>query len=339
MVNNKNKPFLADFNPAQLFGYSILFGGISIILGTWFGIYFRELSFSGGFFINFLSFMAGFINFGVPLGIILYYAYIVNKDKSDALSIEQKADSVYYMGFILTLFAMTASLVALAYSENLRFNSIVINFGLALMTTILGLAIRIMWLQLSSQSLSDAESIFLNVDQEVVKDRINRRSQDLADQTEQVVASITALSTQLVSISEPLKESFDRLINVLDINEIINKKLKNLDDSADSAAQSLRLIANLAERLDISVNLLKNNIDNNVIDNVDELTSAVNNASPQVIKFDDELSNSIKEIKGSLEELRDSIKETDEIIVNSKNNLEKNNSLFQKIIRQIKFLS
>ena len=62
--------------------------------------------------------MAGFINFGVPLGIILYYAYIVNKDKSDALSIEQKADSVYYMGFILTLFAMTASLVALAYSEN-----------------------------------------------------------------------------------------------------------------------------------------------------------------------------------------------------------------------------
>ncbi len=328
MVNNKNKPFLADFNPAQLFGYSILFGGISIILGTWFGIYFRELSFSGGFFINFLSFMAGFINFGVPLGIILYYAYIVNKDKSDALSIEQKADSVYYMGFILTLFAMTASLVALAYSENLRFNSIVINFGLALMTTILGLAIRIMWLQLSSQSLSDAESI--------LKDRINRRSQDLADQTEQVVASITALSTQLVSISEPLKESFDRLINVLDINENINKKLKNLDDSADSAAQSLRLIANLAERLDISVNLLKNNIDNNVIDNVDELTSAVNNASPQVIKFDDELSNSIKEIKGSLEELRDSIKETDEIIVNSKNNLEKNNSLFQKIVRKIK---
>ena len=105
MVNNKNKPFLADFNPAQLFGYSIILGGISIIFGTWFGIYFRELS-SGTFFISFLSFMAGFINFGVPLGIILYYAYSVNKDKSDALSIEQKADSVYYMGFILTLFAI-----------------------------------------------------------------------------------------------------------------------------------------------------------------------------------------------------------------------------------------
>ena len=272
--------------------------------------------------------MAGFINFGVPLGIILYYAYTVNKDKSDALSIEQKADSVYYMGFILTLFAMTASLVALAYSENLRFNSIVINFGLALMTTILGLAIRIMWLQLSSQSLSDAESI--------LKDRINRRSQDLADQTEQVVASITALSNQLSSVSEPLKNSFDKLINVLDVNENINKKLQNLDDSADSAAQSLRIIANLAERLDISVKMLQNNINNDVIDNIDELTSAVTNANPQVIKFDDDLSSSIKNIKGSLEELRDSIQEADEILVNSKNNLETNNSFFKKIYTRIK---
>ena len=231
------------------------------------------------------------------------------------------------MGFILTLFAMTASLVALAYSENLRFNSIVINFGLALMTTILGLAIRIMWLQLSSQSLSDAESI--------LKDRINRRSQDLADQTEQVVASITALSNQLSSVSEPLKNSFDKLINVLDVNENINKKLQNLDDSADSAAQSLRIIANLAERLDISVKMLQNNINNDVIDNIDELTSAVTNANPQVIKFDDDLSSSIKNIKGSLEELRDSIQEADEILVNSKNNLETNNS-FLKNIYEIK---
>ena len=327
MVDNKKKSFLTNINPAQLFGYSIVLGGICIIFGTWFGIYFRELS-SGTFFISFLSFMAGFINFGVPLGIILYYAYTVNKDKSDALSIEQKADSVYYMGFILTLFAMTASLVALAYSENLRFNSIVINFGLALMTTILGLAIRIMWLQLSSQSLSDAESI--------LKDRINRRSQDLADQTEQVVASITALSNQLSSVSEPLKNSFDKLINVLDVNENINKKLQNLDDSADSAAQSLRIFANLAERLDISVKMLQNNINNDVIDNIDELTSAVTNANPQVIKFDEDLSSSIKNIKGSLEELRDSIQEADEILVNSKNNLETNNSFFKKIYMRIK---
>ena len=95
--------------------------------------------------------------------------------------------------------------------------------------------------------------------------------------------------------------------------------------------QSLRIIANLAERLDISVKMLQNNINNDVIDNIDELTSAVTNANPQVIKFDDDLSSSIKNIKGSLEELRDSIQEADEILVNSKNNLETNNSFFKNI--------
>ena len=131
------------------------------------------------------------------------------------------------------------------------------------------------------------------------------------------------------------QNSFDKLINVLDVNENINKKLQNLDDSADSAAQSLRIIANLAERLDISVKMLQNNINNDVIDNIDELTSAVTNANPQVIKFDDDLSSSIKNIKGSLEELRDSIQEADEILV-SKNNLETNNSFLKKYIRELK---
>ena len=123
------------------------------------------------------------------------------------------------MGFILTLVAMTSSLIALAYDDELRFNAIVINFGLALATTILGLAIRIMWLQLSSQSLADAESI--------LKEKIVKRSQDLAEQTENVVGSMTALSNQLNKVSEPLKNNFDKLAMTMDINDQKINKLKH----------------------------------------------------------------------------------------------------------------
>ena len=145
------------------------------------------------------------------------------------------------MGFILTLVAMTSSLIALAYDDELRFNAIVINFGLALATTILGLAIRIMWLQLSSQSLADAESI--------LKEKIVKRSQDLAEQTENVVGSMTALSNQLNKVSEPLKNNFDKLAMTMDINDQIINKLKQLDQSAATAAQSLQLISALAQNL------------------------------------------------------------------------------------------
>ena len=165
------------------------------------------------------------------VGIMLYYAYTVNKDKSDSLSIEQKADSVYYMGFILTLVAMTASLVALAYDDELRFNAVVINFGLALATTILGLAIRIIWIQLSSKSLSDAESI--------LKERIIRRSQDLQDQTEKVVGSMTALSNQLSKVAEPLQNNFERLTKTMDINVIVENH-GGLSSDASLLAQVMK---------------------------------------------------------------------------------------------------
>ena len=240
--NLSNKKDSSSLNAAQLFGFCILIGGISIIVGTVFG----TSSWIPAWF-------AMMINFGLPVFVILFYSYSVNKDTSDTLSIEQKADSVYYMGFILTLFAMTASLIALAASDELVFNAIVINFGLALTTTILGLSIRIMWLQLSSQSLADAESI--------LRQKIMRRSQDLQDQTEKVVGSLTALSNQLATVSEPLKQSFN--------------SLGNLDTSAESASQSLTQIAGLADRLETSVSLLQENVDSDMVKNVEDLAKSL----------------------------------------------------------------
>ena len=324
IISSKNK-----LNPAQLFGFCILIGGICIIFGTWLATT-NLFNQSNEFLLFIKNYFSIFINFVVPLIIILFYAYTVNNDTSDTLSIEQKADSVYYMGFILTLFAMTASLVALSANEEIRFNAIVVNFGLALMTTILGLAIRIMWLQLSSQNLADAESI--------LRDRIIRRSQDLQDQTEKVVASITALSNQLTDVSEPLKVSFDKLINNLDINEDISKKLEVLDRSADSAAQSLRIIANLAERLDISVSMLQNNINTDVINNVTDLSTSVSTANPKIVKMENELSDKIENIQDSLVNLQESIKKTDEIVLNSQATIEKKNSFRNRFKNRFKNL-
>ena len=299
MANNKSKSSYkkdsSTLNAAQLFGFCILIGGISIIVGTVLG----TSSWIPTWF-------AMIINFLLPILVILFYTYSVNKDTSDTLSIEQKADSVYYMGFILTLFAMTASLIALAASNELIFNAIVINFGLALTTTILGLSIRIMWLQLSSQSLADAESI--------LRQKIMRRSQDLQDQTEKVVGSLTALSNQLATVSEPLKQSFN--------------SLGNLDTSAESASQSLTQIAGLADRLETSVSLLQENVDSDMVKNVEDLAKSINTVNPKI-------SNSANAIQNSLDKLQKDIEKTDEMIADTQTNLEKNNSLLKRITSNI----
>lgn len=310
MVDKKDPWNSGSMNPTNLFGFSIVAGILTILVGTYYS--------------NVV------INIVFPVGIMLYYAYTINKDTSESLSIEQKADSVYYMGFILTLVAMTASLVALDTNEEFRFNVIVINFGLALATTILGLTIRIIWLQLSSQDLADAESI--------LKERILKRSQDLQDQTEKVIGSLTALSNQLSKVSEPLKNNFDRLTQTMEINEGAINKLRHLDQSADSAAQSLRLIANLAERMAVSTSELKRTVDNDTLDKIDSLKLSAGEARPKIEELDSEISTSINSIRESLDSLQDSIRRTDEMIAHSQASQEKNDSILKKFITSIKNL-
>lgn len=310
MVDKKDPWNSGSMNPTNLFGFSIVAGILTILVGTYYS--------------NVV------INIVFPVGIMLYYAYTINKDTSESLSIEQKADSVYYMGFILTLVAMTASLVALDTNEEFRFNVIVINFGLALATTILGLTIRIIWIQLSSQDLADAESI--------LKERILKRSQDLQDQTEKVVGSMTALSNQLSKVSEPLKNNFDRLTQTMEINEGAINKLRHLDQSADSAAQSLRLIANLAERMAVSTSELKRSVDNDTLDKIDSLKLSAREARPKIEELDSEISTSINSIRESLDSLQDSIRRTDEMIAHSQASQEKNDSILKKFSTSIKNL-
>jgi len=290
-------------NPTNLFGFSIVGGMISIALGTYFESW--------------------LLNIGLPIGIMFYYIHTINQDTSDSLSIEQKADSVYYMGFIFTLIAMTASLVALAYREELKFDSIVMNFGLALATTILGLTVRIIWLQLSSQSLSDAESI--------LKERIIRRSQELQDQTEKVVGSMTALSNQLAKISEPLKSNFDQLTNALDVNEEINQNLMDLNRSIEIASENLRSIGSSSERLNVGVSKLNQAINDDLISNIDSLSSSASKAQPKINELDQEISSTVDSINDSLETLNNNIKTTDDMITQSKANMESAGSILNRL--------
>ena len=303
-----NKP--ARMNASNIFGFSIFAGIVSICVGTYFASW--------------------LFNIVVPIAIMLYYAYTINKDSSDTLSLEQKADSVYYMGFILTLVAMTSSLVALAYDDALQFNAIVINFGLALGTTILGLSIRIIWLQLSSQELSDAESI--------LKERILKRSQALQDQTEQVVGSMTALSNQLNKVSEPIQANFDKLATGLNLNDEVITKLKQLDQSAQSAAESLRLITSMSLSLAKSSSELKDAVDGQVIENVNDLNKSITDTKPQVKSLNSDLSDSIHTIEESLKLLQQNIKKTDAMVLESETILKRRRESENNFIERVQKL-
>ena len=224
MDNNEDiwdKSGSEPISPATLFGGSLIAGIAAILIAT----YLENT----------------FFNIALPLGVMAYYIYSVRQEEAETLSVEQKADSVYYMGFIFTLVAMTASLIALANSDDLRFNTIVANFGLALATTILGLAIRIIWLQINSQALEDADAI--------LRDKLIKMSNALYANNERIVSAMTALSSQMEDVTEPMKENYKKLAKSFDISDQVNKKLVDLNINLEIASDNVQDLAEQIETL------------------------------------------------------------------------------------------
>ena len=80
------------------------------------------------------------------------------EDKDETL-IEQFADSIYYLGFLLTLVALIVSLVFLSEQKDNSLVGVGSRFGVALATTVLGLFLRIL-LTNFRESISDQKVCF-----------------------------------------------------------------------------------------------------------------------------------------------------------------------------------
>ncbi len=78
----------------------------------------------------------------LPILCMIIYTVVGYMQSTDSIFVEQFADSVYYLGFLLTLIALVTSLYSYE-DEVLETGALIANFSLALLTTIFGLAVRI----------------------------------------------------------------------------------------------------------------------------------------------------------------------------------------------------
>ena len=115
-------PGASSIDLRKLFMASLLIGAVGILAGQWLGNIIIAVSLP-------LAVMAIYIAVGFRLGTV------------DVI-LEQFADSIYYLGFLFTLLALVVSLYAFR-ADSLAIGQLVGNFALALVTTITGLASRI----------------------------------------------------------------------------------------------------------------------------------------------------------------------------------------------------
>src|SRR5262245_21337039 len=83
---------------------------------------------------------------GIPLGLMLLYALALGLARYFRLRDDQAGDNLYYLGFLYTLTSLGVSLWQFSVNEGAE--GIVTNFGVAIASTILGVALRVVFNQM-----------------------------------------------------------------------------------------------------------------------------------------------------------------------------------------------
>lgn len=125
-------------------------GNIRTIAAPWFlgGILFFAVAMFGcGYIVlsKLLSFRAIYVTI-VPVAIMIAYALLLGLARLFRLRDDQSGDNLYYMGFIFTLTSLAVSLYQFSTAGSAE--QIVRNFGVAIASTIAGIALRIFFNQM-----------------------------------------------------------------------------------------------------------------------------------------------------------------------------------------------
>ena len=240
-----------------------------------------------------------FVNFGLsepPLLITLIgtvavmavYVYLIYFNLTPDISSEQKADSCYYLGFILTLVAMVISLINFNLGEGQElFRSIVRNFGLALVTTIIGSVVRIVWLQLLADRVTEAE--------ETIRQKMLLEADKLKLEVERITSSFQVLANQAESVTNPLRTNISNLENTLEVP-------KKLSEALEKVAKNSESLSDKFESVNREVDNFSPSKIQELINKVDQLDEILKSVNPDISKNLLALNTSFANSKSSIED-------------------------------------
>lgn len=203
----------------------------------------------------------------VPVCLMLFYLVCTLWTQRYVLSEDRAGDNIYYMGFLFTLVSIAYSLYEFTTSEDAA-QRIIVNFGIALATTIVGLALRVTLMQVRGDP-SEVERIART---ELSEAAINLKHQlnvaieavsgmQLASQ--QAIADISAqanknLQTAIAESASNFKEAVSDLVSgtnttfrtVSENTALLTKSSSKLVGASEKLVQRLEAIELPSDILD-----------------------------------------------------------------------------------------
>lgn len=263
--------------------------------------------------------------YGIPASLaVCFYALMAYKRKSNFMEQEVVADAIYYLGFLYTFIALLIGF--LSSIGNVAAINIIELIGIALMTTVVGLAIRIYLVHFQRIDTNEEEDIRQSVVQSM--GLLNREINDSIQQIKKLrEKSITNLTGTIDDINNSINSSLEDFQNGLeeqlsDVRNVVKEQMNtNLTDQIDNinhiSSESVKHLSNvsrdLASRIndiDIPQDLVTSRI-NDALENfrnesyllsneVQEVTRLINVEKDNIIEANNQL-ESLVSIIGTIE--------------------------------------
>lgn len=174
----------------EAFAHQRIFFGASFLVGSLLILILRELGFGV------------FISGGAAVSVMLAYMAIGAKTQT-ILRSSTLGDNLYYLGFLFTLVSLSYTLYKFSADDAKFIDGVVSNFGIAMLTTLVGLAFRVMF----NQEKDDPELY-----EEVVRKSLTDAAAETIGATDKIRADLQTMKISVIqSVEEGAKNSIERM--------------------------------------------------------------------------------------------------------------------------------
>lgn len=228
---------------------------------------FLVISILGALIIWFLKYNGfdAFVTIALPVALLFIYCGLAWKTTTFQMKEEQIGDNAYYLGFLFTLSSLAYALWKFQAEQGGDPADIIGSFGVALWSTIFGVALRVFFSQMQTDP-NDIEREARNK----ISQAANRLSQDMnqANLTfnkytrrlqQSVEESFTGAQTITKSIMDSLSLLNQKINSTETPNQVLNQKIEELFDNLKFSTQELEDIA-LNQKQSIAMVMENSNI-------------------------------------------------------------------------------
>jgi len=273
----------------------------------------------------------------VPGLVIILYSVLIFQKGKNVLSQDQLGDSVYYLGFILTLWALILALYDL--SEDPKAEDIISKFAIALVTTVVGIFVRVFMSQfapaqedineMSEKMLSDT-ALNLKTQLDVTITTFTGLIDELSRKTSETLEKNSLeLSTFLKENSEEFSKASKKIINNL------NNASDTLIQKSSSLDKTLEGLNNTTENFNENLNALNSALtQNNPAKEISNLQDVFENMSKSMESYKEIVTTDLKEISSNKKEIFRSLEESREALQKMYNNMSNMSDLIVSKLKQ-----